>query len=195
MSRSQLMQKRRGKLDREFLCYYCQHEKSVAIKIDNQAAIGYLACRICGVKFSTRVTALDEAVDVYSVWIDSCREGESLETGAKKAADSVSQPMRYNASQESAGASKDSLPTARERLNDDTPTGTSTSSVQPESHQIEPEKPVKRLIREEELSPASFSVIAGSNRSKRIIDALDETPDEPEFTVDTLTGESLFDDD
>ncbi|ORM41232.1 Transcription elongation factor 1 [Babesia sp. Xinjiang] len=79
LSRTQLMQKRRGKLEKEFLCYYCQHEKSVAIKIDNQSGVGLLSCRICGVKFSTRVTVLDEAVDVYSLWMDSCREGQHAE--------------------------------------------------------------------------------------------------------------------
>lgn len=32
-SNAQLALKRRGKLDREFLCYYCQHEKAIAIKM------------------------------------------------------------------------------------------------------------------------------------------------------------------
>ncbi|KAK2196122.1 bifunctional Transcription elongation factor 1 superfamily/Transcription elongation factor 1 [Babesia duncani] len=73
LSNAQLRQRRRGKLDKEFLCHFCQHERSVAIKIDMQSGLGLLNCRICGVKFSTRITSLDEPIDVYTVWIDRCR--------------------------------------------------------------------------------------------------------------------------
>lgn len=42
-----------------------------------QCGLGYLTCRVCGVKFSTRITSLDEPIDVYTVWMDKCRESKT----------------------------------------------------------------------------------------------------------------------
>ncbi|UKK01181.2 hypothetical protein MACK_001994 [Theileria orientalis] len=75
-SKSSLVLKNRNKIDREFHCNKCQHDKSVSIKIDMRSAVGFLKCRICGVDFSTRITSLDEPIDVYTAWIDDLREKE-----------------------------------------------------------------------------------------------------------------------
>lgn len=42
--------------------------------MNRDAAIGTLLCRICGVKWSCKVTHLDEPVDVYANWVDACEE-------------------------------------------------------------------------------------------------------------------------
>ncbi|CAF2079369.1 unnamed protein product [Brassica oleracea] len=34
--------------------------------------IGIATCRICEESFSTTITALSEAIDIYSEWIDEC---------------------------------------------------------------------------------------------------------------------------
>ncbi|BAM41077.1 uncharacterized protein TOT_030000338 [Theileria orientalis strain Shintoku] len=75
-SKSSLVLKNRNKIDKEFHCNKCQHDKSVSIKIDMRSAVGFLKCRICGVDFSTRITSLDEPIDVYTAWIDDLRERE-----------------------------------------------------------------------------------------------------------------------
>ncbi|RKO91245.1 transcription elongation factor 1, partial [Blyttiomyces helicus] len=59
-------------LDKEFSCVFCNHEKSIAVKIDSDLKVGHLSCRACGVTFQTITTALSEPIDVYSDWIDAC---------------------------------------------------------------------------------------------------------------------------
>ncbi|KAI9230683.1 MAG: transcription elongation factor Elf1 like-domain-containing protein [Piptocephalis tieghemiana] len=61
-------------LDRQFNCPHCSHEKSIDVRLDRPQKIGHLACRVCSVSWSTRITGLSEAVDVYSDWIDRNEE-------------------------------------------------------------------------------------------------------------------------
>lgn len=87
-----------------FPCLFCNHEKSVSVKLDKKAGIGDLSCKICGQQFQTGINCksctrsgyeatglrtilqdLSAGVDVYSDWIDAC------DTVAKEAAD-TSQP-------------------------------------------------------------------------------------------------------
>lgn len=194
VSRAQVINKRRGKLEKEFLCYYCQHEKSVSVKVDKRDATGYLACRICGIKFITKVTLLDEPIDVYTIWMDTCREGEQMQASNKIADEPMHHLPRSPKHREQLNAvAKAAKSTVQDR---DRGPGTSGPAVtSAENSQEGPKTGILKRPRREELPPTSFSAIAGSKRSKRIIDALDESPDEPEFTVDTLTGDNLFDDD
>jgi transcription elongation factor Elf1 len=41
--------------------------------------IGKAACRICEESFSTTITALTEAIDIYSEWIDECERVNTAE--------------------------------------------------------------------------------------------------------------------
>ena len=34
-----------------FTCLFCNHEKSVTVKLDKKAGVGQLDCKICGQKF------------------------------------------------------------------------------------------------------------------------------------------------
>jgi transcription elongation factor Elf1 len=39
---------------------------------DQQNKVGHLSCKVCDVSWQCPITYLDEAVDVYSAWIDAC---------------------------------------------------------------------------------------------------------------------------
>ncbi|KAF4509812.1 hypothetical protein G6O67_003949 [Ophiocordyceps sinensis] len=54
-----------------FTCLFCNHEKSVTVKLDRKAGVGQLDCRVCGQKFQCAVNYLSAAVDVYGEWVDA----------------------------------------------------------------------------------------------------------------------------
>jgi hypothetical protein len=41
-----------------FTCLFCNHERSVTVKIDKKAGVGQLDCRICGQKFQCAVNCM-----------------------------------------------------------------------------------------------------------------------------------------
>jgi len=55
-----------------FQCLFCNHEKSVTVKLDRKQGIGSLLCKVCGQTHQTNITFLDQAVDVYASWVDAC---------------------------------------------------------------------------------------------------------------------------
>ncbi|KAF4634662.1 hypothetical protein G7Y89_g3443 [Cudoniella acicularis] len=55
-----------------FPCLFCNHEKSVTVKLDKKAGVGSLACKVCNQTFQCAVNYLSAAVDVYSEWVDAC---------------------------------------------------------------------------------------------------------------------------
>jgi len=55
-----------------FPCLFCNHEKSVTVKLDRKAGVGQLSCKVCGQSFQCSVNYLSAAVDVYSDWVDAC---------------------------------------------------------------------------------------------------------------------------
>ncbi|KAK6157364.1 hypothetical protein DH2020_011612 [Rehmannia glutinosa] len=59
--------KRMDKLDTVFSCPFCNHGTSVECRM------------ICQESFSTNVTALTEAIDIYSEWIDECERVNNQE--------------------------------------------------------------------------------------------------------------------
>ncbi|KAL1206318.1 Transcription elongation factor 1-like protein [Cardamine amara subsp. amara] len=71
--------KRMDKLDTVFSCPFCNHGSSVECIIDMKNLIGSAACRICEESFSTTITALTEAIDIYSEWIDECERVNTVE--------------------------------------------------------------------------------------------------------------------
>ncbi|KAJ3099960.1 hypothetical protein HDU97_002632 [Phlyctochytrium planicorne] len=65
------------KLDKEFSCLFCNHEKTVIPKIDRDQKIGHLECKNCGESFQFVINSLSEPIDVYSAWVDACEEANS----------------------------------------------------------------------------------------------------------------------
>jgi len=55
-----------------FGCLFCNHEKSVTVKLDKKAGVGQLSCKVCGQSFQCSVNYLSAPVDVYSDWVDAC---------------------------------------------------------------------------------------------------------------------------
>ncbi|KAH8683093.1 transcription elongation factor Elf1 like-domain-containing protein [Tricladium varicosporioides] len=55
-----------------FPCLFCNHEKSVIVKLDKKAGVGQLSCKVCNQTFQCAVNYLSAAVDVYSDWVDAC---------------------------------------------------------------------------------------------------------------------------
>ncbi|KJR80411.1 transcription elongation factor [Sporothrix schenckii 1099-18] len=58
-----------------FTCLFCNHEKSVTVKLDKKLGIGYLECKVCGQKFQCAINYLSAAVDVYGEWVDAAGKG------------------------------------------------------------------------------------------------------------------------
>ncbi|CAJ2658925.1 transcription elongation factor 1 [Trifolium pratense] len=71
--------KRMDKLDTVFSCPFCNHGSSVECRIDMKNLIGEASCSICQESFSTAITALSEAIDIYSEWIDECELVNAVE--------------------------------------------------------------------------------------------------------------------
>ncbi|KAH0538620.1 hypothetical protein FGG08_004821 [Glutinoglossum americanum] len=63
---------KREPLPSTFACLFCNHEKSVAVKLDKKVGIGQLFCKVCGQSFQTGINYLSAPVDVYSDWVDAC---------------------------------------------------------------------------------------------------------------------------
>ncbi|GAA5881691.1 hypothetical protein JCM1840_007180 [Sporobolomyces johnsonii] len=75
-------------LDKSFRCIFCAHQGSVTVKLDNKNHVGRLDCKDCGQTYTTDITHLDEAVDVYSAWIDAAsavNAPDSAPSGAPRA--------------------------------------------------------------------------------------------------------------
>ena len=60
------------KLDTQFTCPFCNHDKSVTAKLDFQQYKGLVECSVCGQKYACTIDDLSAAIDVYSDWIDAC---------------------------------------------------------------------------------------------------------------------------
>ncbi|POR33440.1 Transcription elongation factor 1 [Tolypocladium paradoxum] len=70
-SRKPMGPKKADPLPSTFTCLFCNHEKSVTVKLDRKAGVGQLDCRVCGQKFQCAVNYLSAAVDVYGEWVDA----------------------------------------------------------------------------------------------------------------------------
>jgi len=64
--------KKNEPLATSFPCLFCNHEKSVSVKLDKKAGVGQLSCKVCDQKFQCAINYLSAAVDVYSDWVDAC---------------------------------------------------------------------------------------------------------------------------
>mmetsp|Transcript_145008 Transcript_145008/g.205209 ORF Transcript_145008/g.205209 Transcript_145008/m.205209 type:complete len:96 (+) Transcript_145008:66-353(+) len=78
--------KPKQKLDTQFDCLFCGSLKAVEVKLVRLEKIGFLKCRVCNAGFSSPISYLSEAVDVYSDWVDKVAEVnyEPEEPAAKK---------------------------------------------------------------------------------------------------------------
>ncbi|KAK2994694.1 hypothetical protein RJ640_026173 [Escallonia rubra] len=71
-ARSKPAPKNKEKLDTTFRCPFCNHCDSVECTIFYKESLGEAKCYACSVSYSTNVTHLTHAIDIYSEWIDTC---------------------------------------------------------------------------------------------------------------------------
>jgi len=67
-----------------FPCLFCNHEKSVSVKLDKKSGVGHLSCKVCNQQFQCAVNYLSAAVDVYADWVDAC-DAVAKEDGEERA--------------------------------------------------------------------------------------------------------------
>ncbi|KAH3899021.1 related to Transcription elongation factor 1 homolog [Saccharomycodes ludwigii] len=72
------------KLDTQFNCLFCNHDKSVTCTLDKKNGIGSLSCKICGTNFQTMINTLSQPVDVYSDWFDAVEEVNANENNEEE---------------------------------------------------------------------------------------------------------------
>ncbi|CAI5946252.1 unnamed protein product [Closterium sp. NIES-64] len=58
------------KVPTTFNCPFCNHEASVECKLDRNAGIGTVSCRVCSEQYQTTIDNLSEPIDLFSEWID-----------------------------------------------------------------------------------------------------------------------------
>ncbi|KAF9052651.1 transcription elongation factor Elf1 like-domain-containing protein [Panaeolus papilionaceus] len=88
-------------LDTTFTCLFCNHDKSVTVRLDKKAGVAQLVCRVCDQRFQSKATHLTEAVDIYSEWIDAADAAQQEERAARRPVASSSRPAPIPASAES----------------------------------------------------------------------------------------------
>ncbi|KAG7806878.1 hypothetical protein KL921_004672 [Ogataea angusta] len=82
-----VIKKVKQKLDTQFSCLFCNHEKSVNCTMDKKINIGSLSCKICGQSFQTPINSLSQPIDIYSDWVDACEAVAEQEAGDQKQED------------------------------------------------------------------------------------------------------------
>lgn len=63
--------KKREPLATTFTCLFCNHEKSVSVKVDKKAGVGMLNCAVCAQSFQCGANYLSAPIDIYSEWVDA----------------------------------------------------------------------------------------------------------------------------
>ncbi|XXH00251.1 ribosomal 40S subunit protein S1B [Hypoxylon texense] len=70
-SRKPQGKKKADPLPTVFTCLFCNHERSVTVRMEKKSGVGILECKVCGQKFQCGINYLSAPVDVYSEWIDA----------------------------------------------------------------------------------------------------------------------------
>lgn len=75
--------KKKELLPTTFQCLFCNHDKSVVVKMDKKGGVGYINCKVCGQDWSAGINFLSAPVDVYADWVDACDEAakEAIKDG------------------------------------------------------------------------------------------------------------------
>eukprot|EP00916_Digyalum_oweni_P019481 GHVL01032404.1.p1 GENE.GHVL01032404.1~~GHVL01032404.1.p1 ORF type:complete len:100 (+),score=16.52 GHVL01032404.1:29-328(+) len=80
-----------SKLSTSFDCPYCGMERTIEVKMDRKSNLASLKCTNTSCQchenvWQSRISYLDEAVDIYHNWIDEC-QGENEEGGNQEEPD------------------------------------------------------------------------------------------------------------
>eukprot|EP00191_Tetraselmis_sp_GSL018_P008484 CAMPEP_0177617634 /NCGR_PEP_ID=MMETSP0419_2-20121207/25033_1 /TAXON_ID=582737 /ORGANISM="Tetraselmis sp., Strain GSL018" /LENGTH=66 /DNA_ID=CAMNT_0019116251 /DNA_START=240 /DNA_END=440 /DNA_ORIENTATION=+ len=66
-------------MEKQFTCPFCNHEKSVQVKMNFKDKRGEAKCTMCSEYYNCEINPISEEIDVYSDWIDAC---EKVNSGA-----------------------------------------------------------------------------------------------------------------
>ncbi|KAI0168199.1 hypothetical protein BJ166DRAFT_496452 [Pestalotiopsis sp. NC0098] len=93
--------KKRAVLATTFTCLFCNHEKSVSVKVDKKAGVGSLSCSVCAQSFQCGANYLSAPIDIYSEWVDAAdavakEEAGSAPRGSQAAASRSRQAERLD---------------------------------------------------------------------------------------------------
>jgi len=58
------------KLSTLFNCPFCNHDRSVDVKINHKEAKAVLKCNKCGESYETQANYLSEPIDIFGEWCD-----------------------------------------------------------------------------------------------------------------------------
>ncbi|ORY72036.1 transcription elongation factor [Pseudomassariella vexata] len=81
--------KKNDPLPTQFTCLFCNHEKSVEVKLEKKMGTGDLECKVCGQKFQCGINYLSAPIDVYSEWVDAA-DAVAKEAGGSRGGPSTS---------------------------------------------------------------------------------------------------------
>mmetsp|Transcript_4910 Transcript_4910/g.13198 ORF Transcript_4910/g.13198 Transcript_4910/m.13198 type:complete len:130 (-) Transcript_4910:671-1060(-) len=65
---------KRPTLEKVFDCPFCGHEQCVECDMKRAKGIGKVECRLCKEVYEKKISHLDDAIDVYSDWVDAIVE-------------------------------------------------------------------------------------------------------------------------
>ncbi|CAI2181178.1 15095_t:CDS:2 [Funneliformis geosporum] len=82
-------------LDTQFDCIACNNEKCVDVKMQRDAKVGNLNCRLCGIKFQSPINPLSDPVDVYYEWVDASQANKP-EDSRRGSADLSDEELNYH---------------------------------------------------------------------------------------------------
>ncbi|KIJ69380.1 hypothetical protein HYDPIDRAFT_145377 [Hydnomerulius pinastri MD-312] len=88
----------RQPLDTAFTCLFCNHDKSVTVRLDRKEGVAQLVCRVCDQRYQSKVNHLTEPIDIYSEWIDAADAAQKEERVNRRPAASSSRPAPAPAS-------------------------------------------------------------------------------------------------
>ncbi|KAJ1652562.1 hypothetical protein IWQ61_007130 [Dispira simplex] len=88
------VKKEKEKLDTVFNCLFCNHEKSVTVKMDNEHKVGFIRCGVCPATYQTPINYLSAPIDVYCDWIDACEEANTKKRRVAGPPESRRRPSR-----------------------------------------------------------------------------------------------------
>ncbi|KAJ1975040.1 hypothetical protein H4R34_004489 [Dimargaris verticillata] len=80
------VKKEKVRLDKVFDCLFCNHEKSIVVKLDREHKIGHINCRVCPAAYQAPINYLSDPIDVYSDWIDACEDVNKEKPAARNRA-------------------------------------------------------------------------------------------------------------
>eukprot|EP00294_Goniomonas_avonlea_P002264 CAMPEP_0114544120 /NCGR_PEP_ID=MMETSP0114-20121206/2709_1 /TAXON_ID=31324 /ORGANISM="Goniomonas sp, Strain m" /LENGTH=101 /DNA_ID=CAMNT_0001728483 /DNA_START=30 /DNA_END=335 /DNA_ORIENTATION=+ len=73
-SSKKIIKKERPKVITIFNCPFCNHERSVEVKMKRTESRAEARCRTCSANYATTINKLSAPIDIYCEWVDECQK-------------------------------------------------------------------------------------------------------------------------